>query len=119
MGFVGLETNLAGFKQIVSGEFDNLPENVFYMVGDVSQVQDKAREMAARLDTTVTKAGSEKRDVDYVHEYQTLLAELREARAEAEDKGETFDSFPVLEKIHKQMGIDQYYTLTREKTMKF
>jgi F-type H+-transporting ATPase subunit beta len=117
--FVGMEKNLSGFKQIVSGEFDTLPENAFYMVGATDEVVEKAKSMASLLDTSTSKAGAEKRDVDYVNEYQTYLRQLREARAEAEDKGEAFDSHSVLSKIHKDMGIDKFYNLERNPTKRF
>jgi F-type H+-transporting ATPase subunit beta len=43
--FVSLEDTIKGFKGIVNGEFDHIPEMAFYMVGDISQVLKKAEEM--------------------------------------------------------------------------
>ena len=45
--FVQLEDTVSGFKAIVDGEHDDLPEAAFYMVGSMEQVIAKARKMAA------------------------------------------------------------------------
>jgi F-type H+-transporting ATPase subunit beta len=44
---VSLEDTIRGFKGIVEGEFDHLPEAAFYMVGTIEEAVEKAREMAA------------------------------------------------------------------------
>jgi len=43
--YVALEDTLAGFKGILAGEYDDLPENAFYMVGDMKEAQEKAQKM--------------------------------------------------------------------------
>ena len=45
--FVQLEDTIKGFKAIVDGEYDHLPEAAFYMVGTIDQVVEKAKKMAA------------------------------------------------------------------------
>jgi F-type H+-transporting ATPase subunit beta len=45
--FVNLEDTIKGFKGIVAGEYDDLPEAAFYMVGTIEEAMDKARKMAA------------------------------------------------------------------------
>jgi F-type H+-transporting ATPase subunit beta len=45
--FVNLEDTIKGFKGIVAGEYDDMPESAFYMVGTIDEVVDKARKMAA------------------------------------------------------------------------
>src|SRR5438045_2239646 len=45
--FVNLEETIKGFKGIVAGEYDELPEAAFYMVGTIEEAVDKARKMAA------------------------------------------------------------------------
>ena len=45
--FVKLEDTVRGFKGIVNGDYDDLPEAAFYMVGTIDQAMDKARKMAA------------------------------------------------------------------------
>ena len=44
--FVSLEDTIKGFKAIVAGEYDHLPEAAFYMVGPIDQVVEKADKMA-------------------------------------------------------------------------
>ncbi|TAN73898.1 MAG: F0F1 ATP synthase subunit beta, partial [Magnetospirillum sp.] len=44
---VSLEETIKGFKAIVSGEYDHLPESAFYMVGGIEEVVEKAKKMAA------------------------------------------------------------------------
>jgi F-type H+/Na+-transporting ATPase subunit beta len=45
--FVNLEDTIKGFKGIVAGEYDEMPESSFYMVGTIEEAVDKARKMAA------------------------------------------------------------------------
>ena len=44
---VGLEDTIKGFKGIVAGDYDDLPESAFYMVGPIEEAVEKARKMAA------------------------------------------------------------------------
>ena len=44
--YVPLEDTIDSFERILSGEFDDLPEQAFMMVGTVEQVVQKAKEMA-------------------------------------------------------------------------
>jgi len=43
---VQLNDTIAGFKQILDGELDHLPEVAFYMVGDINDVHEKAERLA-------------------------------------------------------------------------
>ena len=45
--FVQLEDTIKGFRSIVAGEYDDLPEAAFYMVGTIEEAVEKGREMAA------------------------------------------------------------------------
>ncbi len=45
--FVALEDTIRGFKGIVAGEYDHLPEAAFYMVGTIDDAVAKAQKMAA------------------------------------------------------------------------
>ena len=45
--FVGLEDNIKGFKGIVNGDYDDLPEAAFYMVGTIDEAIEKAKKLAA------------------------------------------------------------------------
>jgi len=40
--YVPLKDSLAGFKAIVAGEYDHLPEQAFYMVGSIDEAVQKA-----------------------------------------------------------------------------
>jgi F-type H+-transporting ATPase subunit beta len=44
---VSLEDTIKGFKGIVNGDYDHLPEAAFYMVGKIEEAVEKARKMAA------------------------------------------------------------------------
>src|ERR1700761_1712109 len=43
--FTPLEETISSFKSIVDGKYDNLPEQAFYMVGGIEDVEKKAREL--------------------------------------------------------------------------
>ena len=43
--YVSLKDTIAGFKGILNGEFDELPEQAFYMVGSIEEAQEKAKGM--------------------------------------------------------------------------
>ena len=43
--FVDLKTTVDSFKRICAGEFDHLPEQAFYMVGPLTEVQEKAEKI--------------------------------------------------------------------------
>jgi F0F1-type ATP synthase beta subunit len=47
--FCTLEQTLDGFEKIASGSQDHLPEQAFYMVGHLEEVEIKAKEMAAEM----------------------------------------------------------------------
>jgi F-type H+-transporting ATPase subunit beta len=44
---VKLEDTVAGFKGLIAGEFDHLPEQAFYMVGSIAEAKAKAEKMLA------------------------------------------------------------------------
>ncbi|AWB19724.1 F0F1 ATP synthase subunit beta [Methylobacterium currus] len=44
---VALEDTIKGFKGLVDGEYDNLPEAAFYMVGSIEEAKEKAQRLAA------------------------------------------------------------------------
>ncbi|MGH6988464.1 MAG: F0F1 ATP synthase subunit beta [Stellaceae bacterium] len=45
--FVNLEDTIKAFKGIVAGDYDDLPESAFLMVGTIEEAVEKARKMAA------------------------------------------------------------------------
>jgi len=44
--YVSLKDCITGFNQILDGELDDVPENAFYMVGDIDEVMQKAEAQA-------------------------------------------------------------------------
>ena len=44
---VKIEDTVKGFKGIIEGKYDNLPEAAFYMVGTIEQAVEKAKKLAA------------------------------------------------------------------------
>ena len=45
--YVQLEDTIESFERLVDGEFDELPEQAFYMVGDINEAVDQAKELGA------------------------------------------------------------------------
>jgi F-type H+-transporting ATPase subunit beta len=44
--YVKLEDTIDSFERVVSGEFDHIPEQAFYMVGGIEEAMEKADKMA-------------------------------------------------------------------------
>ncbi len=44
--YVKIQDTVAGFKEIVDGKMDQIPEQAFYMVGDLNEVREKADRLA-------------------------------------------------------------------------
>jgi F-type H+-transporting ATPase subunit beta len=47
--YVKLEDTIKGFRMIVDGELDELPEQAFYMRGGIDEVREAADKMAATV----------------------------------------------------------------------
>ena len=43
--YVSLKDTIRGFKGILDGEYDHIPEQAFYMVGSIDEVLEKAKNM--------------------------------------------------------------------------
>ncbi|MBB1117171.1 F0F1 ATP synthase subunit beta [Stenotrophomonas sp. W1S232] len=46
--YVALKDTIRGFKGILAGEYDHLPEQAFYMVGGIEEAVEKAKKMAEK-----------------------------------------------------------------------
>jgi F-type H+-transporting ATPase subunit beta len=46
--YVSLKDTIAGFKGIVDGQYDHLPEEAFYMVGTIQEAEEKAKKLMAK-----------------------------------------------------------------------
>jgi F0F1-type ATP synthase beta subunit len=53
--FVAVKDTVSGFKGILDGKYDHLPEAAFYMVGDINEVVAKAAKLAAELESQKVK----------------------------------------------------------------
>jgi len=58
---VKLKDTIKGFKEILEGKYDHLPEQAFYMVGDIAEVLTKAEEIARETAKEQSK-GDDKKD---------------------------------------------------------
>jgi len=47
--FVKLADTVASFKEVLSGSLDHLPEQAFYMAGDISEVKENAEKMGVKV----------------------------------------------------------------------
>jgi F-type H+-transporting ATPase subunit beta len=44
--YVKLEDTIRGFRELVDGKHDDLPEQAFYMVGTIEEAMEKAKTLA-------------------------------------------------------------------------
>lgn len=47
--FVSLEDTIAGFKALIEGKYDHLPESAFYMVGTIDEAVEKAKKLEQKV----------------------------------------------------------------------
>jgi len=47
--FVALDDTIKGFRGIVNGDYDHLPEQAFYMVGTIEEAVEKGKKLAAEV----------------------------------------------------------------------
>jgi F-type H+-transporting ATPase subunit beta len=45
--YVKLEDTIRGFREIIAGKHDDMPEQAFYLVGTIEEAQEKAKQIAA------------------------------------------------------------------------
>ncbi|WP_073065357.1 F0F1 ATP synthase subunit beta [Fodinibius roseus] len=45
--YINIDDTVKGFKKILQGELDHLPENAFYMVGTIEEAEEKGKELLA------------------------------------------------------------------------
>eukprot|EP01092_Planopodium_desertum_P003849 TRINITY_DN17429_c0_g1_i1.p1 TRINITY_DN17429_c0_g1~~TRINITY_DN17429_c0_g1_i1.p1 ORF type:complete len:661 (+),score=201.74 TRINITY_DN17429_c0_g1_i1:36-2018(+) len=78
--FVDLKDNIAGFKSILAGEYDTLPEPAFYMVGPIDEVIAKAKKLAREAGSPTDDKDKKKRTTDDDAEY---IRTIRKINADA------------------------------------
>jgi len=64
--FVSLDKTIQNFKDILEGKYDHIPEQAFYMVGDLVEVQEKASKMATGTSASKDKEAEKKKDTKSV-----------------------------------------------------
>ncbi len=74
--YVPIEDTVAGFKEIVKGEADDLPEPAFYMVGTMAEVREKAASLGTAAESP-----------DHAAEAEEAEAVRADADAEPAEKG--------------------------------
>ncbi|KAH8286430.1 hypothetical protein KR054_008867, partial [Drosophila jambulina] len=80
---VPVEKTVDGFKRLLNGEYDDIPEIAFYMVGDADEVLAKATQLASSMQPDASKGkgkGEGKKDAN--------PEEGKEGEAKAEAKAE-------------------------------
>jgi F-type H+-transporting ATPase subunit beta len=45
--YVKMQDTISGFREILDGQLDDLPEQAFYMAGPIEEVKENAKKMAA------------------------------------------------------------------------
>jgi F-type H+-transporting ATPase subunit beta len=93
--YVDLKDTISGFKGILSGKYDDLPEMAFYMVGDIKEVQEKAdklaKEVAARKDDAAKGKDSRATDIKDLQPLDKMAADVKEEVVDANDDDLTAD----------------------------
>ena len=56
--YVKIEDTVNGFKAIVEGKYDDVPEQAFYMAGTIDEVEERAKKLKADEETTEEKPAS-------------------------------------------------------------
>ncbi len=59
--YVKIEDTINGFKAIVEGKFDDVPEQAFYMTGTIEEVEERAKKLKSDGEAEEEKAGSKKK----------------------------------------------------------
>jgi len=73
--FVSLKETIAGFKQILDGKWDHLPEPAFYMVGGIEEVEAKAKSLAKETKVKEDKKERKAKDLKAIVEGSKRLAQ--------------------------------------------
>jgi F-type H+-transporting ATPase subunit beta len=92
---VPLKETISGFKAILEGKYDHLPEIAFYMVGPIEEVESKAKTLAGassksddkEKDKKMTKSGKKKATFEEVLVKAREVAKRHEERETKRAKG--------------------------------
>lgn len=61
--FVTLEDTINGFRGIIEGKYDHIPEQAFYMMGDMAEVEARAVELSGLENKSSSSSSAKKDDV--------------------------------------------------------
>jgi ATP synthase F1 beta subunit len=78
--FVELNETIDGFKGILEGKYDDIPEMAFYMVGNIQEVLEKAKKILTQVPQTEkkeTKAVQTEKQLSVVEQFNFLLEQLK------------------------------------------
>ncbi len=87
--YVSLEDTISGFKGILDGKYDDLPEMAFYMVGDIKEVIEKSDRMAAEMaQRKEVESGKKdfKIDMKDIPSLEKMVADIKEAPIDLDDR---------------------------------
>jgi vacuolar-type H+-ATPase catalytic subunit A/Vma1 len=107
--FVSLKDNITSFRQILEGKWDHLPEPAFYMVGDIQEVDAKAKDLSktqTKGKEDGKKVKKEKRVADLkglIDKSRVLAQKLNEKRLKRAAKG-LDKSQKLIAKLNQKMG---------------
>jgi len=62
--YVKLEDTIKGFREIIEGKHDDLPEQAFYMVGTIEEAVEKARQLAGEGETQAPEPEPEEQNAE-------------------------------------------------------
>lgn len=86
---VPVEKCVDGFKRLLNGEYDDIPEIAFYMVGDIDEVLAKANQLAASMSGDAPKKEEKK---DQKKEEKKAEPEAKKAEPEAKKPDDKKDA---------------------------
>jgi len=117
--FVSLTDTIKGFRDIVAGKYDHIPEQAFYMVGNIETVLAKADSIAAEVARNKARGGGEettksKGKKGEVKEAVSTVNKLSGDYLLRRDRP-TLTNEQVREKLHElaQKGKDRYISRAR------
>jgi len=101
--FVDLKDTIKGFREIIAGKYDHLPEAAFYMVGKIEDVVKKGEQIAA--DVAKGRGGDVKK------------TEKKDGKTAAPTERKVADSATVLAKLQKMANDSKTEQLKRAATI--
>jgi len=99
--FVKLPDTISGFKRIIRGELDALPEQAFYMVGDIAEAVSKGERLIAEATNTAKVAGKSAATAGKRKRRQGLRRNLADQEEEHRQAAKTWQAKikPIIEKL--------------------